>query len=202
MNSKSFEQAREYASGRLERELPAHLSYHAFSHTRDEVVAAAERLARMEGLKGRTLDLLLTAAWFHDLGYIEQAQYHELISARIARQVLPGFGYTPKQVATIDQAIMATALPQSPADLLGQTLADADLDVLGTTNFMSRNLDLRRELAQLGKVYTDLDWYVRQLQFQEGHTYFTASAHTLRDAQKEANKAELRAILRALQPAE
>ena len=122
--------------------------------------------------------------------------------ARIARQVLPGFGYTPKQVATIDQAIMATALPQSPADLLGQILADADLDVLGTTNFMSRNLDLRRELAQLGKVYTDLDWYVRQLQFQEGHTYFTASAHTLRDAQKEANKAELRAILSALQPAE
>jgi uncharacterized protein len=200
MNAKSFQQAVEYAAERLGSELAPHLSYHSLLHTRDEVVAGAERLARMEGLKGRTLELLLTAAWFHDLGYIEQAQYHELISARIARQVLPRFGYTAQQVRTVDQAIMATALPQSPADLLGQILADADLDVLGRTDFMQRNGDLRRELASLGKHFTDHEWYVRQIQFLDAHSYFTASAHALRDGQKAVNRAELEALLRELAP--
>ena len=42
--------------------------------------------------------------------------------------------------------------------------------------------DLRRELALFGQEFSDLDWYSRQLQFLESHTYFTASARALRDA--------------------
>jgi uncharacterized protein len=187
MGTLNFQHAKQYVLHRLERELSPNLLYHGITHTRDEVVPAVERLAGMEGIQGDTLLLLLTAAWFHDLGFVEQPQYHELISARIAVQVLPGFGYTNEQVEIVRWAILATILPQDPQNLLEQILTDADLDILGCDDFMLRNGELRHELAFFGKEYTDREWYTRQLKFLESHTYFTASARTLRDAGKLKN---------------
>src|SRR3989338_10064542 len=112
MNAQIFEQSKQYALHRLESELSPDLHYHGITHTRNDVVPAAETLADMEGMQGESLYLLLTAAWFHDLGYIEQPLHHELISARIAGEVLPGFGYTSEQVEIVRWAILATALPQ------------------------------------------------------------------------------------------
>jgi uncharacterized protein len=198
VNSQIFEQARQYAVNRLERELSPNLLYHGIAHTREEVIPAVETLANMEGIKGKVLYLLLTAAWFHDIGYVEQATYHELISARIAVQALPSFGYRDNEVEIVRWAILATALPQSPRNLLEEILADADLDVLGREDFMLRNGDLRRELAFLGREFTDEEWYTGQLKFVEGHKYFTAAARSLRDPQKLLNIAELRNILKEL----
>ncbi len=198
MNIQNFEQAKQYALHRLEQELSPTLHYHDITHTRDDVVPAAAMLAAMEGIQGESLYLLLTAAWFHDLGFIEQALHHELISARIAIQVLPGFGYTEEQIEVVRWAILATALPQSSTTLLEEILTDADLDVLGCEDFMPRNNDLRRELAFLGKEYTDIDWYTSQLKFLETHTYFTASAHKARDDQKRVNITQLKLQLENL----
>jgi len=195
VNSQIFEQARRYATDRLEHELSPALLYHGIAHTRDEVVPAVERLAGMESIQGESLYLLLTAAWFHDIGYVEQATHHELIGARIALQVLPSFGYRESEVEIVRWAILATALPQSPTSLLEEVLADADLDVLGREDFMPRNKDLRRELALLGKEFTDEEWYTRQIQFVEEHQYFTASARSLRNAQKSLNIAALKNTL-------
>jgi uncharacterized protein len=193
-----FARASQYAKKRLEHELSPHLLYHGLAHTREEVVPAAERLAGMEGVHGESLHLLLTAAWFHDLGYVEQAVHHELISARMAVDVLPSFGYTENQVETIRWAILATALPQSPGNLLEEILVDADMYVLGGENFMKRNHDLRTELEFLGKTFTDEQWYEGQLKFVERHTYFTAAARSLRDAQKARNIVQLRGVLEEL----
>lgn len=200
MNAKNFEQAKQYVLDRLERELSPNLLYHGITHTRDDVVPAVEMLAREEGIRGESLNLLLTAAWFHDLGFVEQPLHHELISARIAVQVLPGFGYTDKQVEIVRWAILATALPQSPKTVLEKILTDADLDVLGRDDFMFRNDKLRREIAFFGKEFTDRDWYVGQLKFVQTHTYFTASARTLWNAGQLKNIADLKHILEELGP--
>jgi uncharacterized protein len=196
MKLQRFKQAQEYAEKRLEGELPPGLVYHAIAHTRDEVVPAVETLACMEGVKGNSLNLLLTAAWFHDLGFVESAVYHELVSARIALEVLPSFGFHKKEVEMIRWAILATALPQYPRTHLEEILADADLDILGSKNFMQRNADLRRELANQGRHFTDEQWYSSQLRFLERHQYFTASAHMLRHAQEKENINELARSLR------
>lgn len=198
MNARRFEQAKQYAESRLESELSPHLLYHCLAHTREEVVPAVETLAAMEGIKGRSLNLLRTAAWFHDLGYVEHAIYHELISARIAVEVLPSFGYGKDEVESVRWAILATAMPQWPRNHLEEILVDADLDILGSDKFMQRNGDLRRELAALGKEFTDVEWYAGQLNFLESHTYFTASARSLRDTQKAENIADLSKALEAV----
>jgi uncharacterized protein len=195
MNSQNFENARRYANHRLEQDLSPDLLYHGIAHTREEVVPAVEMFAGMEGIHGIALDLLLTAAWFHDIGFVEQVIDHESISARIAARVLPSCGYSEEQVEIVRQAILATALPQSPSNLLEEILVDADLDVLGRENFMKRSADLRRENALLGKKFSDEEWYSSQLRFLERHTYFTASARALRNAQKLTNIAELKKML-------
>lgn len=187
-----FDRARAYALGRLERELSPHLSYHGPFHTRDDVVPAAQRLAEMEGIRGESLDLLLTAAWFHDIGYVERPLHHELIGARIVEEALPGFNYSKKQIETVKWAILATALPQAPQTKIEEILTDADLDVLGRVDFLARNRDLRRELAYLGKVFSDTEWYSSQLKFIEGHKYFTESARALRNRQQTVNINALR----------
>jgi len=201
VSSKKVELAQEYARSRLERELSPNLVYHSVRHTCDEVLPAVETLAGMEGVRGKALNLLRTAAWFHDLGYVENAVYHELISARIAAEVLPSFGYRTDEIEVVRWAILATALPQSPRSHLEEILTDADLDVLGSRSFMPRNADLRLELASLGKQFSDQEWYLGQLRFIEGHQYFTASARAWRGAQKLQNIADLKNKLKELSSA-
>lgn len=187
MGEPDFEGARRYALSRLERELHPSLCYHSLAHTRDEVVPAAERLAATEGVSGEALFLLRTAAYFHDLGFVERREGHEAASVRIAEEQLPAFGFQHGQIAAIGEMIMATRLPQSPATPLAAMLADSDLDMLGRADFLSFNQLLRTELAAFAPPVSDADWYRQQLGFVRGHRYWTPTARTLRDLGKARN---------------
>ncbi len=191
MSAPDFERAKQYALERLERELPETLYYHSVEHTRDDVVPAVARLAEMEGVEGAELLLLLTAAFYHDIGFIEQYNDHESASIRIASEALPHFGYTAEQIETISGMIMATRLPQSPQNLLEEILADGDLDNLGRDDFNERSQALRAELEALGVEQSEQEWHQRQLDFIQSHRYFTEAARRLRDAKKAENVKEL-----------
>jgi uncharacterized protein len=192
MGTQNFEQAKRYALGRLEQELPQGLYYHNLSHTKDDVLPATVKLAEAEGVQGEALELLLTAAWFHDLGFIETRAGHEIVSARFASEVLPGFGYSEDQIQTVQRIIMATVVPQNPHTLLESIMADADLDVLGREDFMLCNDNLRRELAFFGQEFSNTQWFSGQLEFVETHTYFTGAARSLRVAGQAKNVTELK----------
>jgi uncharacterized protein len=199
MENQNFEQAKRYALGRLETGLSPGLYYHGLAHTPDDVVPAVEKFAKGEGIQGEDLDLLLTAAWFHDLGFIEVRAGHETVGARIAAEVLPGFGYSEEQIQIVRGIIMATVVPQSPKTILEQIMADADLDVLGRDDFMLRNSNLRRELAFFGQEVSDMQWFSGRLKFVEAHTYFTATARKLRDEVQAKNVAELKKKLEEIE---
>ena len=183
----NYERAYAYAHDRLRLDLPANLSYHNAYHTLDEVLPAAERLAAMAGLNGEDVLLLRTAALYHDLGYIETRAGHEEASVRIATATLPQFGYAPHHLARIAALIRATKVPQQPGNLLEQIMADADLDALGGSNFLTRNADLRAEMAAYGQAMPDLDWYRYEVTFLQEHSYFTPMARALRETGKQHN---------------
>lgn len=197
-----YKAARAYALHRLEEDLSPQLFYHSLDHTRHEVVPAADRFASREGLVGEDLQLLRTAAFFHDVGFVVQYDGHESASKRIAEEVLPTFQFTPEQVDVVCRAIMATRLPQSPTNLLEEILVDADLDVLGKKNFFPRSKDLQRELDAQGRGSDDLHWYATQVKFLKGHTYWTAAARDLRNAQKQRNIDHLERLLKNSQRTE
>lgn len=205
----NFDMASEFARRRLETRLPVYLYYHSAVHTMQDVVPAVKRLAKMEGVEGEDLLLALTAAWFHDLGFIfingdtpleykTRVSQHEEASAAIAQQVLPDFGYSKAQVEVVVNAIMATQLPQTPHNLLEQIVADADLDSLGRSDFWKISYRLKEELAAFGMPTSEEEWLTRQLNFLLSHHYFTASAQRLRQPGKEENIRDIRARLQKL----
>lgn len=187
--------AASYALDRLARELAPALCYHSLAHTRDDVVPAAERLAALGGVVGEALLLLRTAAYYHDLGFVQRRDEHEATGVAIARAALPGCGYSAAQIDAVSGMIMATRLPQSPRTLAERLLADADLDVLGRGDFLERNQALRAELAAFGAPLPDSAWYDQQIRFLQGHRYWTRAARDLRDAGKRQNIALLAALL-------
>ena len=184
-----FEAARQYALERLEHDLSPALVYHSLRHTRDEVYPAAERLSEMEGVDEDALMLLRTAALYHDVGFTRQRKDHELVSIRVAYEVLPAWGYRPDQLEIIRGMIMATRLIDPPQTLLEEIIVDSDLDVLGRADFLKRNYDLRIESEAYGLVFSDEIWYSQQLGFLNWHRYRTASARRLREARKQENVA-------------
>jgi uncharacterized protein len=195
MTQPDLDAARDYALGRLARELDPRLSYHSIVHTRDDVLPAVERLAAQAGVGGDDLVDLQTAALFHDIGFVASRTGHETQSVAVAAAVLPQFGYEVARLERITGMILATRLPQSPQTPLEQLLADADLDMLGRPDFRERNQALRTELEAFEGPLTDRQWYHGQVAFVASHHYWTAVARQLRDVQKAHNLLALRAAL-------
>lgn len=190
-----YEGAKKYALERLRGELSPELSYHSLEHTLKGVVPALERLAALEGVQGEKLELLRTAAYFHDIGYVENCDHHEKIGAQIVERVLPRYGFTSDQIETIQMMILATELPQSPKNLLEMILVDADLDVLGRDDFLTTSIQLRAERAAQGIPSSEVEWFCSQLKFLQSHHYWTQAAKRLRDAKKRENIALLKKLI-------
>lgn len=188
-----------YAINLLRSNLSRELVYHSLEHTCDEVARSARRIAHLTGVNLEEMLLIRTAAYFHDVGFINRRHEHEQESARIAASVLPQFGYSAAQIDLVTGQIIATRFPQSPQNALEAILADADLSVLGKKQFLARNQDLRQELAALGEPVSDDVWYSSQLAFLRSHRYFTPVARKLYDSGKVQNVRLLTQILMGVQ---
>ncbi len=183
-NTADFESAEKVINVMLENQMPQ-LPYHNIGHIRD-VLDAALRIAATEGVPDEEVKLLRLAALLHDAGFIYGAKEHELRSAQLARELLPGFGIDNDRVERIADMIMATKLPQSPANKLEKILCDADLDYLGREDFIEIGQKLFTELLS-AKVVTSLeDWNRRQVVFLTNHRYHTAFSKTNREPTKQA----------------
>jgi len=191
-----FQKAKNYISSRLKKELPKHLSYHSTTHVKD-VYDSAKKIAKQEGIKGDDMKLLLTAAMYHDCGFMVQAQDHERISCDIAKENLPGFGYTPQQIELICGMIMATRVPQEPHNLQEQIICDADLDYLGRDDFFSIGNELFHELQVYGIIRDEKEWDKLQVRFLEQHHYFTKTSIATRKPRKDEYLAQLKIKLEA-----
>lgn len=189
-----FENVRKFILRKLKKELPKSLTYHSTEHIKN-VYRSAKMLARMEGVKGEDLTLLLTAVLFHDSGFLWQQYEHERVSCEIVREYLPAYGYTPEQIKRICGMIMATKIPQTPHNKLEELICDADLDYLGSDDFFKIGNGLYKELCMYGIVSNQTDWHKLQARFLEQHTYFTESAKKLRKEQKDKYTAMVRATL-------
>lgn len=192
--------AEQYLWQLLEKGLPAQLTYHSVAHTRD-VVNSALRIADTEGVTGEERQLLHVAALYHDAGFVNTYAQHEEESCRIASEVLPGFGFSEKQLVVIQGMIRATRLPQEPHNLLEQIICDADLDYLGREDCPEIADRLFREFLAYGVVADEVAWNRLQVKFFETHHYFTATANRWRNAGKAARLVELRQIVSGYAPA-
>lgn len=189
-----YQAARTFILEELILGLPGERLYHSVEHTLD-VHDCAIRIAKAEGVNGSELELLGTAALFHDSGFLVCPGKHEAGSCMLARQHLPRFGFDQQQIARIGTMIMATSLPQSPRDQLAQILCDADLDYLGRDDFWNVGDRLFREMLMTGGLTGRREWNQLQERFLAKHAYYTETSRQLRESKKQQHLAEVRGWL-------
>jgi adenylate cyclase len=179
-----FTDIQEIILDKLENDLPETLFYHNVKHTVD-VVTEVELIGWGEGCSDEEILLLKTAALFHDAGHTVSYDDHEFHGAELARTILPQFNYTQGQIEKICSLIMATKLPPRPSDLLESIICDSDLDYLGRSDFIPVSNTLYEELKARNKMNSINDWNRLQVKFISGHQYFTATARSLREVNKQ-----------------
>jgi uncharacterized protein len=170
--SMDYQKAIEYIIARLRQELPDRLKYHSPEHT-ISVIRAAEKLGERHGISLHEMQLLLTAAAYHDSGFLKTYRNHEEESCRIAEKVLPDFGFKKEDIEVIKGMIMATKVPQKPHTLLEKIICDADLVYLGGDNYDSISTTLHKELTLNGIELDEDQWLDMQINFLESHNYWT-----------------------------
>ena len=156
----------------LENNLPSTYFYHNLAHTL-YVQEKVTEIGRHEGCTEYELELLSTAALWHDTGYVKTYTDHEEESCLMVRKNLPEYGFTVAEIELVCGMIMATKMPQSPKNKLEEILADADLEYLGTVNVEEKAFDLFRELQSIDHLMTEEKWRQRQISFLQSHHYFT-----------------------------
>ncbi|WP_031527948.1 HD domain-containing protein [Dyadobacter crusticola] len=188
----NIEAARAYIFEELRTRLDSNLFYHGLHHTRD-VVSAAMELAALEGIVDKeALELLETAALYHDSGFMNVYKGHEEEGCRIVREILPDYDYSDAQAETICGMIMATKIPQMPQNKLEMILADADLDYLGRQDFETISATLYDELKARELVSDPTQWNQTQVTFLETHFYWTKSQQERRNPTKAMHLAKLK----------
>ena len=179
-----FTDMQEMILDKLEKELPGYVFYHNVKHTVD-VVTEVELIGWAEGCSDEEILLLKTAGLFHDTGITVSFDNHELLGAEYARKILPGYNFTPEQIETICSIIIATKLPPKPATLLEEIICDSDLDYLGRSDFIPVSNALFEELKAQNKMKDLNEWNKMQVKFISGHQYFTKTARSLREVNKQ-----------------
>ncbi|NNK80404.1 MAG: HD domain-containing protein [Flavobacteriales bacterium] len=167
----------------MRKELPDTLRYHSIDHTLD-VMTSAEKIGLAEGINEDEMETLITAAAFHDCGFIRTYDNHEEVSCEIAAEILPDYGFAKNSIKVIQDMIMSTRVPQASDTLLGRILCDADLDYLGGEDYERISKGLLNELTLNGFDLSYMDWLDLQIDFLENHKFWTDYAITSYSKQK------------------
>jgi class 3 adenylate cyclase len=189
-----FTDIQEIILDKLEKELPEYLFYHNVKHTVD-VVTEVELIGWGEGCSDEEILLLKTAGLFHDAGHIVAYDNHEFYGTEMAKEMLPEYNYTQEQVERICEIIMATKLPPRPKSLLEEIICDSDLDYLGRSDFIPVSNTLYEELKAQNKIGELNDWNKLQVKFITGHQYFTNTARSLREVNKQLQIERIQSLI-------
>lgn len=191
----NFSKAKEYIVARLVTELPKNLFYHAAHHTFD-VVKQAQTIGKSEGISNDEMFVLLTAAYFHDAGFLFKYQSNESEAVKLVREVLPEMDYTEEEIEEICNIILATDIKVQPTTLLEKIMCDADHDYFGREGYSKTADNLRKELEEYGDKFDDKEWLEVQINFLEvKHQYYTATSKLNRTPNKNKIIASLKGAL-------
>ena len=163
-----------YVSSYMKEHADKNLLYHDIQHTKD-VVTAAIQIANHYQLDEIDFFTVITAAWFHDLGYFTgKTSGHEEAGALLAETFLEEKGVDAAIITNVRKCIMATVMPQRADSMLEKIVCDADLFHFGGDKFRERNKLLRKEIELTsGKHISKTEWRASTILLLQNHQYQT-----------------------------
>lgn len=169
--------AERFALDYLNEKLQANFIYHNYSHTQFVVTKVTEIIS-IEKLSKDDEEIVLLAAWFHDLGYTIDKANHEEHSITIAADFLMLENYPPEKLTAVIACINATKLNETPVTLLEKVLCDADFAHLAAANYGKLSQQLRLEFENIGcGKYTENQWIEENIAVINAHKYYTKYAN-------------------------
>ncbi|WP_027065591.1 MULTISPECIES: Pycsar system effector family protein [Maribacter] len=163
-----------FATDKLTGNTNPNYLYHNLRHTQ-RVVDSTKELIEGENINDNESELLLVAAWFHDLGYTITYHNHEEHSCKLAKDFLTENNYPTPFIEQVCSLIMATKKNYSPANELEKIMRDADSSHFHIKNFMATTELLREELSLLGiQNNTPVDWREENIKLlRTKHRFYT-----------------------------
>jgi len=179
--------SKEFVSVTL-KPMAASFDYHNLAHA-ERVVKAAKLIGRASRLNVEQLNIVMIAAWFHDVDYYNGSVGHEERSALIAITMLAEWGASINLARGVSRAILATRTPQNPGNIAEMVLCDADLAHLGSPKYEAHASRLRCEweVTRGFKLESDQAWCRFNLAFLKNHHYFTDYGKTILERRKITN---------------
>ena len=84
---------------------------------------------------------------------------------------------------------------REPTNLLESIICDSDLDYLGRSDFIPVSNTLYEELKAQNKMKSLNDWNKLQVKFISGHQYFTKTARSLREVNKQLQIERIQSLI-------
>lgn len=162
-----------YARKILIEEMSPNYQYHSPEHTY-QVVDMVEEIGKKSQLHTGEIQVLVLAAWLHDLGYLEVYDGHETVSMKMAASFLSEQQLSPELIDVVIQLIEATRLDQEPRNLLEKVIKDADLYNLSTPDALDNSEKIRWEWKFFtSREFSDEAWDEFNCNFFNTHEYYT-----------------------------
>jgi predicted metal-dependent HD superfamily phosphohydrolase len=176
----------------LTTELSENCVFHTIKHTLD-VVSNAEIIGRFCKLDENSLNVLRICALFHDVGYVDAYNDHELFSAERARTYLHSKNIDPEIIDQIEVAILSTKTPQNPRDQISRILCDADLMNLTFDDYFEQIDLMRKEWEKVGKAKLNShEFHISSLEFFQSHEYHSKYGKKVLQPKKEQTELKIR----------
>jgi predicted metal-dependent HD superfamily phosphohydrolase len=181
-----------YVFSLLTKELSINYLYHNLSHTQ-RVVNAVKELIEGEKIAEIEANVLLLAAWLHDVGYIKGNDNHEEESVRIATNFLEEYNIDDSIISQVNGLIRITKMGVEADTNLEKIIKDADCSHFSKKSFSDISDLLKEEMNLVfNKDYSDLDWIKENITFlSTKHHYYTNYAQENWQQGKDKNLAQL-----------
>ncbi|MBK8944241.1 MAG: HD domain-containing protein [Ignavibacteriae bacterium] len=180
-----------YIKNYYDKNNPPENVYHNLNHIL-EVVEAVKRISDLSNLKQDETNLIIAAAWFHDVGHFNTWEGHEELSADFAVDYLLSKNIAETEIEIITNCIKVTALPHNPKNLLEEIICDADVCNVGSDSFFEKSKLLRIEIAsRRNKVYSEIEWMKKNMDFVIQTKFHTKAAWEIFEEKKQNNLKKL-----------
>lgn len=177
----------DFAIRYYEENVSSLLFYHSIEHTR-LVTSVSATIAEAEGLDERNKEIVVVAAWFHDIGHAVSLTDHETESCKIARKFLSEKEMEEDFIKEVEKCICSTKIGAQKGTLNEKVIADADYAHAGMDNFMEISNLLRKEMCNfVERKCSKLDYWKQTLKFINEIEFYTNYGKNILEPVKKQN---------------
>ena len=186
----------DYVKNLFKDRLSSAYTYHNLEHT-IQVVDKIKILAKEENISPEDTENLILAGWFHDLGYVDDADNHEEESRKIASDFLKQHQFSEERIAKIGELILATDKFYKPKNHLEEIIKDADMYHLASDDYFRICENLRQEIKEVHhQKFSKLQWAELNITFFAKHKFYTKFAKENWQPEKEKNVEKILSSIR------